>query len=999
MRQSILSCSSILLLHSIAMFPTGVQLIPVPRASAQTQTLAHYELGQDGLVTYAAAAAKLIDRSENGFDLAVQGDPVFFASAPEHATGGSILFDGDGDGYVMPRAIGGAADDFVLEAWANAREAQADALQGVVALGHGGLGYSIARQGEEWLAFVGGIGPFSMGTLREGRWTHLALVAVDDDCSLYRDGRRVGTFRRAAGLAASFALGCIESGKHEFHGLIHEARLSAVVGENFDPARDLLLDHEGMRKRLEQDRQRQAALIAGLTSAGPGVRVVSQLAPEAAEPDWLVHEVSHPVELQVQRGADPPGARLLLTNGLVSRAFFIGENLACTSLRLLNSGAEFLRAVKPEARIRIDGVWFEIGGLKGQPEMSYLLESWLPDMHCDRGAFRFAGMSTSEPEARYPWKRKFNATVTDWPPKGLHLALRFAAPADALPEHEELGVTVHYEVYEGLPVISKWLTLENGGEAEIIVDAFEGEHLAVAQDQIGRLHLESDYAFALANVDPLGSALMHFQGEPKPYHAGRGTTEWRVDPEYHTWASQNPTEDVFLGFPHRCLVVSRPPMGPGVAVPAGGSFESFRSFELLGDSDDRVRLTLGHRRLYRKLAPQTSESLLAAAITSQDEEQLLGFLDQAADLGFERLDIHPWPGISHDNLDREYTAKWKRVADHARERGIILGGYELSVASRGRGAEHDCIDPVTGQPGSLFGQSMCIATEWADDYFERLMEFVERTGLGSWNADGPYHGDPCASEVHANHRGMLDSQWAQWRKQVEVIHELQARGLYLPLPEWYFLNGQCATGMGYREASANLTPQQQLLLGRQYVYDGTWHKTPTMGWMGLQLVGFYTSDPRVGLEPLSENLDRYERGLVQYLGSGCQLSVRGNRLYDSSETRAMVKGWVDWFREHRAILTSDIIHLGRPTGRDLDCILHVNARLEERGLAVVFNPTDHRIRRELRLPLYYAGLTDAALISEGQGPRREYPLDRACTASVPVDIEADGFTWLLIEAP
>lgn len=113
----------------------------------------------------------------------------------------------------------------------------------------------------------------------------------------------------------------------------------------------------------------------------------------------------------------------------------------------------------------------------------------------------------------------------------------------------------------------------------------------------------------------------------------------------------------------------------------------------------------------------------------------------------------------------------------------------------------------------------------------------------TYNMDGPYHGDPCASDKHPHHRGLADSQWEQWKTQVEVIHELQRRGMYIPIPDWYFLNGQCATGMGYREASANLTPQQQLLLGRQYIYDGTWHKLPPMGWMTLQLVGFYTNDP------------------------------------------------------------------------------------------------------------------------------------------------------------
>lgn len=221
--------------------------------------------------------------------------------------------------------------------------------------------------------------------------------------------------------------------------------------------------------------------------------------------------------------------------------------------------------------------------------------------------------------------------------------------------------------------------------------------------------------------------------------------------------------------------------------------------------------------------------------------------------------------------------------------------------------------------------------------------------------------------------------------------------MYVPIPDWYFLNGQSATGMGYREATANLTPQQQMLLGRQYIYDGTWHKAPTMGWMTLQLVGFYTNDPRVGLEPLSENLDRYETQLFQYLASGCQLTVRGNRLYDTPETKAMVQKWVNWFKKYRSILTSDIIHLGRPTGRDLDAMFHVNPFIKEKGMAIVFNPTDRAIQREIRLPLYYTGLTKTASVREQEGTPVTYTLNEAHEIAVPVNVPAGGFTWLVVE--
>jgi hypothetical protein len=521
--------------------------------------------------------------------------------------------------------------------------------------------------------------------------------------------------------------------------------------------------------------------------------------------------------------------------------------------------------------------------------------------------------------------------------------------------------------------------------------------LAVNQDQVERIHVESDFSFALVNADLQGSALMHYSGTPQIYHVGSSTTKWRVDDDYNTWASHNQAEDKFLGFPHHNLLVSTLPMGPNTAVDKVNPFKSYITFELLQDSDDRERKSLGHRRFYKKLAPQVTESLISGGITSHDEVKLKAFIDQMSELGLEQLDIMAWPGISHNNLDSAYVQHWRKIAAYAKERGIIMGGYELQVASRGRGKEVDCIHPETGKPGSLFGQSVCIASEWKDTYYSKMWEFFDKTGLMTYNMDGPYHGDPCASTEHPYHRGLEDSHWQQWKTQVGVIHELQRRNMYIPIPDWYFLNGQCATGMGYREASANLTPQQQLLLGRQYIYDGTWHKIPPMGWMTLQLVGFYTNDPRVGLEPLSENLDRYEQQLIQYLASGCKLTIRGNRLYDTPETKQMVSKWIQWFKQYRNILTSDIIHVSRPSGRDLDCMMHVNPFISHKGMVIVFNPTDREIEKIIQLPIYYTGLKERAMLTSEDNIPVVYSLDDKGNLQLPVKIKAGGSAWFVIE--
>ena len=970
-------------------------------AMAKVKEKVHFKMGQGTAVTYAIGPERITAENDKQFVLERVGNPVFFASTPEGKEGGSILFKGDNGYYHAEASWAQPSDNFVYEVWAKSRMPERKDLDakhtfGVVSIGDGKSGYNIVQQGDKWFALVGGVGMFEIGTVIYNRWTHLAMVADGDKCTIWMNGVKRGNFRKCKKINPGFTVGNLNKGNNKFSGEVYEVRYATFKTGKFDSMKDFLLNYKQEKAKRANQIQEQIARVNKLIQPGFGRIVTDNIREVKIEKDYLIQEIDQESQLMVSKSQDGMTGQLVLTNGLVNRSFYVADNLACVSYKNLSNGAEYLRAVKPEAKIKIDDRWIDVGGLTGQPEKSYLLSEWLPEMETNPNAWVLTDITTQKPEARYPWKIKNNARETEWPPKGLHLILHFEAPASE-EDLKDVAIDIHYEMYDGIPVMAKWLTVENESVKGIVVEETECEVLAVNQDQVDRIHVESDFSFALVNGHPKGSALLHYAGEPKPYHAGQSTTLWGVDPEYNTWATHNQAEDGFLGFRHRNLLKSRLPMGPSELVKPSGKFKSFITFELLYDSDDKERNSLAHRRMYRKLAPQVTESLLAAAITSHDRVKVKSMIDQMAELGFERLDIHPWPGIAYDNLKPEYVALWKEIADYAKERGIIMGGYELVIASRGRGADVNCVDPATGKPGSLFGQSVCIASKWKDDYFKNVFEFFDKTGFKTWNADGPYHGDACASTEHKHHRGLKDSQWEQWKSQIDVLHELQKRDCYIPIPDWYFLNGQSATSMGYREATANLSPQQQLLLGRQYIYDGTWHKIPTMGWMTLQLVGFYSNDPRLGLEPLNENLDRYERGLVQHLGSGCQFSVRGNRLYDTPETKTMVKKWADWFHQYREVLTGDIIHVGRPSGRDLDCMMHVNPFRKDKGMVIIFNPTGKKIKKSVSLPLYYTGLDKEATVSEKGDNPTKFQLDREYKVKVNVEIEANGFTWLLIQ--
>jgi hypothetical protein len=128
-----------------------------------------------------------------------------------------------------------------------------------------------------------------------------------------------------------------------------------------------------------------------------------------------------------------------------------------------------------------------------------------------------------------------------------------------------------------------------------------------------------------------------------------------------------------------------------------------------------------------------------------------------------------------------------------------------------------------------------------------------------------------------------------------------------------------------------------------------------------------------------------------------QACYRGPRLFDTERTKAMVKAKVDWFKAHRDILESDLVHGRRADARDLDWMLHVNPKLKEKGMLVVFNPLNEPVAKKLRVNLYYTGLTGSARLREQGGSAKAFKLTRDYSVELPVQVPAQGMNWFVIE--
>ena len=183
----------------------------------------------------------------------------------------------------------------------------------------------------------------------------------------------------------------------------------------------------------------------------------------------------------------------------------------------------------------------------------------------------------------------------------------------------------------------------------------------------------------------------------------------------------------------------------------------------------------------------------------------------------------------------------------------------------------------------------------------------------------------------------------------------------------------------------------------QNIHDGTWESTPTMRWSFVPLQQYHGGGAAATVEPLHEHLDHYEMMLASNLGMGIQSVLRGPRLYDTEETKVMVKRVVNWFIKYRTILESDIIHLRRADGRDIDYMMHVNPSLKEKGFLMVFNPTDKTISKIITVPLYYSGLKDEASVREQENTSVKYMLDREYSIELEVVVKPNWYNWYIIE--
>lgn len=171
----------------------------------------------------------------------------------------------------------------------------------------------------------------------------------------------------------------------------------------------------------------------------------NQIIAQSPNTDWLIKPIIQRSEVKISNKT------LELNNGLIARRIHISPNAATTSFKNVVTGEQFIRSVRPEARIILDGKTYNVGGLYGQKEHAYLLDDWIPNFKNNEADFQYQRYEIGEVQPHFSWNCQTWASNRKLP-TGKHLKLFFASNTE---EVKNVEVVVHYEIFDGIPVLNK----------------------------------------------------------------------------------------------------------------------------------------------------------------------------------------------------------------------------------------------------------------------------------------------------------------------------------------------------------------------------------------------------------------------------------------------------------------------------------------------------------------------------------------------------------------
>lgn len=652
--------------------------------------------------------------------------------------------------------------------------------------------------------------------------------------------------------------------------------------------------------------------------------------------DWINGEVKIPSAIAQQDNT------VTMSNGIVERTFDVSKNFMTTGYNNLYTGLDLLEKGNLGADMEIvlndhytdgdDGeVRYQIGG--------------------EDSDFEYLNHTTEEnTEEIFHWEydpRMSDPTMKDtaWPAKGKALIVNYGAKDTVEEKYRGVKLQVRYEIYDGIPVISKYVKVVNQGGEKVVVQHLRSEILPIQTPKKEALYMETSYNGGNPNHDR---------------NNGRHqSVQWKDNETFGQLISQYSYE------PDLGQKIEE--FGPAYTLQPGETFTGFRTYELFQSSSYYEWQQLAVKKMYRVLFPQTTDNPTIYHLISADEKKIKEGIDQAKASGFNMVLLSFGSGVNVEDVSAANIEKYKRICDYAHEKDILIGSYTM-VVSRGDQGAHESYN-------GCWGNMRCMTSGAAETSLQNALKFYQETGMDCIEIDGTYPSWVCDNKKpeHIGHDGEQDSVAKQWETAVRDFYkDLREMNVYINSPDWHYMNGASMGVMGYEEAAFAIPRAHQLIYGREIAYYGTFGKMPSMGWTLVPFSAYTGGDDSV-FWPYDERINDYDYIIALNMMFGVGGSYRGaNGLYQGAPSENVMKTWGEFYNKYNDILNGDVIHIKPPvydipegSGSrtsdktiDIDGFIHASADTKQKGLGAFFNQTGEKVTQKVKVPLYYTGLTD-----------------------------------------
>ena len=468
----------------------------------------------------------------------------------------------------------------------------------------------------------------------------------------------------------------------------------------------------------------------------------------------------------IQTTLDKGDNQIALTNGLITRNFSLTPGFTTIDFFCHYKNQSLLRSLSPEAEIQLDDIHYSVGALKSSLHNAYLDRSLLDKtLRSDEQAFQYVSYSVSKALHTYSQRIKAYGSHTflskeDWYPPGLHLTVLFRAPKTAPESHKLVKVKVHYEMYDSIPVMSKWLEVD-GSHSEVNVRVDYVERMNVnrqwGSDPYEWVSMRQDAEYNpfsrpwlhLETTDPVLSSVSWRMETPHP--AGAYTPQ--VTAQYNTLIQVYLKKDTFI---------------------------SFRTLLLVTGSSDEERQALSQQKMSSVIAPQTKQRPLTFHSSSSRLSHILPLLDQMFDARLELLVLD----VDIFNTTSSYQQDLVQIVRYAKQKYIEVGIALSLTKYKNLKDEWKRISAETYEREN----EACMASAWFDYLSNRLKKFISLTEVSMIHVY-PHDTELCAAFDHAYHSSIPDSLMEQNNKVNQFYEALKANGIYIQSSDWSIYHG------------------------------------------------------------------------------------------------------------------------------------------------------------------------------------------------------------------